>query len=170
MALIHLEPGDPRRCEGLIPHGQCPNEKVTGMTMCHRHGGKKQEHYKKLEALNNYRLTKWHQRIEEKKESTDIKSLRDEIAILRMVLEERLERCTDAHDLILQSGPISDMVMKIERVVSSCHKLEGSMGYLMDKQAVLQFAQVVIQIVGDAVPDERILTIVADKILEAVAA
>jgi hypothetical protein len=104
--------------------------------------------------------------MDEKMGADDVKSLREEIAILRICLEQRLNKCNDAMDMILQSGAISDMVMKINTVVQSCHKLEGSMGHLLDKQAILQFAQVVIGIVGSVLKDhpEHINTI-ADEIL-----
>ncbi len=72
-------------------------------------------------------------------------------------------------DLILQSQAISAMVMNIERVVSSCHKLEGSMGHLLDKQAILQFAQEVISIITKTLDgDDDRLTIIADEILQTV--
>ena len=81
-------------------------------------------------------------------------------------MEERLNKCSDATDLILQSGPISDLVMKIEKVVASCHKLEGQMGTLLDKQAILQFAQAVISIIASELEgQEAIIDAIATKIL-----
>ena len=57
-----------------------------------------------------------------------------------MILEEVLNKCKDSKDLILKSSVISDLVVKVEKLVSSCHKMEGSMGQLLDKSAILQFA------------------------------
>lgn len=120
--------------------------------------------------MRNYRLTKWQARLSEKADAEGLKSLRDEVGILRICLEERLEQCKEPMDLILHSGPISDMVMKIERVVSSCHKLEGSMGQLLDKQAILQFAQVIIGIIGEELAgQENKIATIADRIVESVA-
>ncbi|MDB4726416.1 hypothetical protein OAF54_03175 [bacterium] len=161
---------DPNRCQTTNKVGQCINK---GMKLedgsytanCLAHGGNKQVNSAVARSLKNYKLDRWKAKLAEKTGSDDIKGLREEIGILRVVLEERLNRCEDATDLILQSGPISDMVMKIERVVSSCHKLEGSMGQLLDKQAILQFAQVVISIVGEYV-HEDVLPEVAEKIIE----
>ena len=122
------------------------------------------------ESLRNYQLTiaKWRIKLNDKADAAGVKSLRDEIAILRICLEERLNRCENETDLILQSQAISYMVMNIERVVSSCHKLEGSMGHLLDKQAVLQFAQVVIGIITKVLSDEDQINLIADEILQTV--
>ena len=135
---------------------------------CEAHGGNWAIDRETKNSMRNYNLTKWRAQVAKKTDNEGIKSLRDEIAILRVVLEERLNRCSDATDLILQSGPISDMVMKIERVVTSCHKLEGSMGQLLDKQAILQFATLVIGIVSEEVADEASIEKISDRLLQAI--
>lgn len=163
----------PGRCQTVNSQGQCRNLGVQlddghRGPYCLAHGGRHALKASKDEAIRNYRLTiaRFKAQVEDKVDSEAVKSLREEIAILRICLEERLNRCNDAMDLVLQSGPISDMVMKINTVVQSCHKLEGSMGHLLDKQAILQFAQVVIGIIGSALetqPDK--INIIADEIL-----
>jgi hypothetical protein len=125
------------------------------------HGGNKQLQSQELKSLNNFRLGKWQAHIERHAGDSDIKSLRNEIGILRVMIEERLMKCKDATDLIMQSTAISDLVMKVDRVVTSCHKLEGSMGQLLDKSALLQFASQIIDVIsveleGD---DEKLETI-----------
>jgi len=165
-------PDHPNRCQAVSSRGQCPNLGLlvddTYMANCIAHGGARQRHSTKQESLRNYRLGVWQARVDEKVDAVGIKGLRDEIGILRVILEERLTTCRDSMDLILQSAAISDMVMKIERVVTSCHKLEGSMGHLLDKQAILQFAQVVIGIIGNADLSEAQLNTIAEDILQAV--
>lgn len=165
-------PDDPHRCQAVNSQGQCRNRGAQlpegYASYCLAHGGNKQQAKVIKESARNYKLDKWRSRLNEKADAEGIKSLRDEIGILRIVLEERLNKCNDAHDLILQSGPISDMIMKIEKVVSSCHKLEGSMGQLLDKQAILQFASKVITILGNHIQDEQLLTLIADEIVEGI--
>ena len=164
-------PDDPRRCQAVNSQGQCRNLGIkngdTYHPNCLAHGGNKQVAKEKAEGLRNYRLTKWNAKVQRFGNRPEIKSLRDEIGILRLIMEERLNKCGDAQDLILQSAPISDLVMKIEKVVASCHKLEGSMGQLLDKQAILQFAQTVIGIVATELEgSEDKIERIADKILE----
>ena len=88
-------------------------------------------------------------------ESDNVKDLRDEILILRMLLQEFINnRCKTPNDLIVFSSPIADLVMKVTTVVEKCHKLEGSMGELLDKQAILQFAGEVIKVIGEVFKDQ----------------
>jgi len=166
------DPADPQRCQGVIPSkGQCLNKSLEHSDYCAVHGGNKGEEAYEKQQANNYRLFKWKwkNRLNELSESNNIKSLREEIGILRVLMEERLSRIDDATDLILQSGPISDLVMKIDRVVNSCHKLEGSMGQLLDKAAVLQFANEVIEIIDQEINDPEAVKRIADRMLKALA-
>ena len=134
------------------------------------HGGNKQIESQEITSLRNYQLSRFKAKLERHAESPNIKSLRDEVAILRMMLESKLDQCGDVTDLILQSGPISDMVLKIDKVVNSCHKLEGSMGQLIDKTAILQLAQEFIAIVtgtiGDATIEKELKSTMIDKIAD----
>lgn len=149
-----VQEDDPNRCQAIMKTaGQCRNRALPGGTVCLMHGGNAQERSQNAEKLRNYRLTKFQAQLERHSDSPIIKNLRDEIAILRMALETRLNQCTDESDFIMQSGPISDLVMKIERLVSSCHKLEGAMGNLLDKQAILQFANELITLVNTVVSE-----------------
>jgi len=47
---------------------------------------------------------------------------------------------------------IANLVDKIEKTVASCHKLDASMGQLMDKQALIQFADTVIAAIAEIFP------------------
>ena len=157
---------DPQRCQGIIAgKQQCNKKAVPGSNYCPLHGANSRIQAIKAESLRNYRLTKFRKSVQEKSNSSAIKSLRDEVGILRMMLEEKLNMCEDVHDLILQSGPIGQMVLNIERVVTSCHKLEDSMGQLLDSQAVLRFANRIIDIIGENIQDTEVLEKIANQIM-----
>lgn len=165
MAEHVTDPADPERCQAVTNNGQCPSRSTNGKAYCLAHGGLPDT----KTGLRNYRLTKWRAKIEHHADSPAIKSLRDEIGILRTIMEERLERIKDSHELIMQSGPIADLIMKIEKVVASCHRLEGSLGQTLDKTAVLNFAGIVIQILQDALVNQpEILRRIADEIMSRV--
>lgn len=167
--IIKVEEDDPNRCQcTTTQYGQCMNKAVPESDFCICHGGNHAIEKRNKEAMKNYVLTKFQARIERHKGAPDIKSLRDEVAILRMLMEERLNHCKDDLDLILQSGPISDLVMKIDKLVNSCHKLEGSLGQLLDKQAVLQFASQVISVITENLDDPVKIDLISTGILEIV--
>ena len=169
-----IDEADPNRCQGIAGNqGQCYNMAVKtedGVygNFCLAHGGNKFLESQKKCAIRNYQLDKFKGRLNRHAGSSGLKSLRDEIAILRMIMEERLNACRDATDLILNSGAISDLVLKIDKLVSSCHKLEGSMGQLLDKSAILQFAAEIIEIVGDEVQNEEVIEAIGNRIMKAV--
>ena len=148
---------------------QCRNQALEGSSYCAAHGGNKAVQSAEKASLNNYRLNKFNVRLQQLSTSPGIKSLRDEIAILRIMMEERLNMCNGAVDLMLHSHSISDLVMKIDKVVNSCHKLESNMGALLDKQDIIQFGGELINIIGNHITDEDILTALSNEIISAVA-
>lgn len=146
------------RCDFIISNGQqCRNKIVPGATRCPLHGANKQIEKAKRESLNMYRLAKYQNRVDEFASHDKVKGLRDEIGILRMILEEKIVGADDVTELMLRSGPISDFVMKIEKLVSSCHRLEFQLGGLLDKTRIKQIANEMLNSVatrvGEILPD-----------------
>lgn len=161
---------DPERCQGKCATGQCPNKGIvlpSGVrgSFCAVHGGASTVSAEQKQSYRNYQLTKFKARQERHATSPQIKNLRDEVGILRMMMEERLNKCRDDADLILQSGAISDLALKIEKVVGSCHKLEGSMNQLLDKQAILQFASEMISVISEEIKDSVVLDRITNKLM-----
>lgn len=167
-------PADPHRCQAMTrAQGQCTNKGVKlddGYGgFCRVHGGNKTQQAHEAKKARNYRLTKFQAQLERQSDSSAIKSLREEIGILRMLMEEKLNRCTDMAGLLLESQQISDLVLKIEKLVVSCHRLEGSMGQTLDKQAILQFASEIITIIGTRLEgQEEVIEKIANDIVAVV--
>lgn len=129
------------RCEGVSQSlGACPFKKINNSNFCARHGGNSRLDAVKAEKVRNYRLRKWQSRVTEFADNEQIKSLREEVGILRMILEEMLGQCQDSTDLMLYSARMSSLVLNIEKLVVSCDKLENRMGLLLNKSSILQLA------------------------------
>ncbi len=143
---------DPNRCQANNAHGQCSIRAIPGLKYCRMHAAASAHHQRNQDA-NMYRLGRWQRRVQELGTSDKVKSLRDEIGILRMLLEERFSKINDTTDLLIQSHTISDMVLKVERVVTACHKIEKSMGDLLDKSEITRFADMVVSIIEDVLSD-----------------
>ena len=160
----------PHRCQHVNNVGQCHNLAVelrdgAGWSeKCLVHGGNASLIAQDKAGLKNYRLTKYQQRLGELRSNAFIKDLRDELAILRMILEEKLNSVANPTDLILQSGNISDMVMKIERLVTSCQKLEDRLGVTIDKAKVIAIAEQIIAIISLHEKDTTVLEAIANDI------
>lgn len=156
------------RCSAVTKQGQCRNKATTDGGTCPVHGGNKRLESMEAESIRNYQLAKFQVELNRHADSPRLKSLNDEVAILRMTLENHLNQCQDATDLIMKSHLISDLVIKIEKLVKSCHTLETSLGGVMDKQAILNFASKVIDVISANISDEAILSSISDGILNLV--
>lgn len=162
--------GHPNRCGAMAGVNQCPNLSVELSegafgTRCLAHGGNTQQASAKAKSLHNYRLTRWQGELERHAGSSQIKSLRDEVGIARMLLETRLNQIEDGGGLLLQSHHISDMLSRIERLVVSCQKVETMTGQMLDKQDLAEFGSQVIAIIYSHVEDAEILEAISTEIL-----
>lgn len=149
-------PAAPNRCQQVIPNiGQCRNQAVEGGVKCLAHGGHKELESQRAVSLRIFRLGQWQARADEFNSHPNIKSLREEVGILRILLEERFAHCKSSTDLMLQAGPISDLVLKIEKVVASCHRLESAMGEHLEKGQLMIFAGEIVNIIAEVIGDDQ---------------
>ena len=89
-------------------------------------------------------------------------------AVLGEIGVPTFAQCETGFDLLVQSQKIGDLVMKITSVVEKCHKLEGSMGQLLDKKTIIQMANTFIHIISEEDLPEEVLERIANRILESV--
>jgi hypothetical protein len=85
-----------------------------------------------------------------------------------LLLTKIIGNCHSDNDLLLRSSTISEMVMKIDKLVRSCNKLDKSMGKMVNKQQLTEFGQVVIVLVAKYLPNPELLRIFADEMTEAI--
>lgn len=160
------------RCDFIINSGdQCGNFAADGVARCEMHGANKQLAALENKSLRVYRLAKHGARIAEHADHSKVKGLREEIGILRILLEEKWNSVDNDHELLLMSGPIADLVMKIEKLVASCHRLEASLGGLLDKAKVKQIANEMMNSVNTRINEilEDVSPDLTSKLLEAIA-
>ena len=134
----------------------CIIKRLPGSRFCAAHGGNKGAESTAKKMLKNYRLTKFAAEVQEKQGSSDIKSLTGEIGMLRQIIQEQWNSCDDANDLILKSGPISDLFTKLEKLVNSCNNIDKTLGNLIDKEKVVLFAQTIVTIISPYIPEEKL--------------
>lgn len=161
-----LEHDSPYRCKAPGGEGQCPMRAVEGSNYCMRHGGNKTIEKLDAAAVRGMRLARWQSRANELADHPQVKGLREEIGILRICLEETVCRCKDAEDIFMLSNKISDLILKIEKLVSSCHRLEQSTGQSLDKTAALNFAAGIIDVIAKHVTEAVLIDRITDEILE----
>jgi hypothetical protein len=153
------------RCIATVKSGQCPYVKDNNTDYCPMHGANKGVIKANGEVRRNYQLRRWKNRVDSFADNDQIKSLREEIGILRMVMEELLNKCEDSTDLLMTSHRIADVAMKIEKLVVSCDKLENRMGLLLSKRAVVQLAGEYVQIINNYVSDPDTIERISEEMI-----
>lgn len=162
--VMMTHPADPERCQGVTAAGQCQHKGIPGKQYCAVHISSTLR-CEERSNQRNYRIAKWRARLEEFADNPQVKGLREEIGLLRILLEELVNTCTDSTKLILASNKISDLILKIEKLVSSCHRLEKSTGMLLDKSSAIQLASKFVQIIAEEVDDPVLIEKISDKLI-----
>jgi len=162
--MVHTTFDDPNCCK----HDGCTWKAVEGCTHCAMHGGANQAKNNNKKAIRTYTLTKFRDQMDHFMGDDNIKGLREEIGILRIVMQERLEQCTTSVDLLSHSHMIGDLAMKIEKLVTSCNKIEKSLGQYLDKNATVQLGMEVVAIVTKHVDDTKAIENIAEDLLGAI--
>jgi len=123
------------RCRHLHKNGnQCKEETIEGSSFCHKHASPKAN-------LHSYILS--HLPLKEssaRHAASEIASLRDEIAITRALVEERLNLISNPSELLAACGQVNSLLLTIERLVQTSVKTEEKLGELLSKTAVVELA------------------------------
>jgi len=162
----------PERCQYIMKQGQgdqCRNKREPDSDYCKAHiaGHLRLANKKKAKMYN---IGVYQQRLEEFSSHDAYRDLTNEIAIARMTLEKIIASCKTSNDLLAQSGKIGDMLMKVEKLVSSCNKLQKASGDLLEAQSVLDLASKIIVVIDEHVEDADTKGQIADKIMELLSA
>ena len=129
------------------------------------HGGIVSQTLEKKAAVATYRLTKYQARMQEFANSSEIKSLREEIGIIRMVLEELINSCDSTNKLIVFTDRISHLVEQLRKLVESCQRLEVQNNDLLDRKIVIVIADTIVTRIGNYVHDPEKLKLLAGEIV-----
>lgn len=157
---------DPRRCKGRAPDGQCRNVSVTGSDYCLAHGGhdltdmRKQQGFLLAKAEDQGRLSALSDTLE------PVKELRSTIALTHMLIEKRWNSVKDDTDLLTHCGPLNQMIATMEKLVSSCHRIETNLGELLARQAIIALAKDMVQIVIEELEGIDDYELIIDRITE----
>ncbi len=137
---------DPRRCKGSIREGQCLNVAADGSDYCLCHNGvdrgpaRRLRKYLLASAEDQGLLAKY-------ADDDELKSLREEIALVRMMMQNTLASAQADVDKINAYSKVNTFLLTLERLMKTCHSLEQSLGQLVGKPALIRLGQQLCQIV-----------------------
>ena len=144
--------------------GQCTRDACEGKDYCPIHfQGDPEEVEKRVYRLQNHDRRIRHATLSGHDE---IRSIREEVAVARMLLEERLNSIKTDADLVAACGPLNTLLLTIEKLTSSCLKLDKSVGNLLAKPVLLKMASDIVEIILDELADIPDHELIVDKISE----
>jgi hypothetical protein len=134
------DPADPGRCQAKNSIGQCRGVKLEGSDYCRLHAGP----YRPLgKGIRQYYLVKAEDRtrLAALAEHNDIKSLRDEIGLTRIMIEEIWNSGQSAAERLRNFGAVRLHINDLEKLVKTCNQLEERLGTLLAKPTLLRVGQ-----------------------------
>ncbi len=151
------------QCEHVNKHtGQCTREACEGVNKCPLHTGSDPEKFeKRLYRLQNHDRRVRHEALSDHDE---LRSIREEVAVARMLLEERLNSIKTDADLVSACGPLNTLLLTIEKLTSSCLKLDISVGNLLAKPVILKMSNNIVAIILEELVDIPGHELIIDKI------
>jgi len=166
-------PSPEKRCQHVNDDAQCPLERVEGSNYCHTHDA---HALQRLEdkKVRQYLLTEaqYSNRLAALSDHDDIKSLREEIAFARMLIEKRFNMIHDDGDLLAACGTLNTLLLTVERLVKSCNLVERNLGTLLSKPSVLTLGREIIQIIVEELEDiaehDEIIDRIGDRIISVI--
>jgi hypothetical protein len=138
---------DPNRCKGAAPDGQCRNQAEPGCEYCRAHGGSD-----KLAAVrkSQYMLTRHRARVAALAEHEDAKTLRDEIAMVKELIEEVWNRINDTDaSLISGCSELNRLFMTLEKLIKTSETVERNRNLTLSKTTIFIFGKEVVNILKD---------------------
>lgn len=163
------DPMDPRLCKAQGNNGNpCPYLAEEGDKYCVKHAARKVR-ANRNDRVMRYRLGQEKERLaQEMQDDPTALTLRDEIIVLRLTLQDVLTRAdSEAHGFILNAEIISGLTRQIGSLVEKCFKLEQYSDEHLSRTQVLELANTIMEIVADFVTPEEI-QIITSKISQAV--
>jgi len=159
--IIRTTEDDPARCQSNDAKGQCMNKSVEGTEYCPVHGGRDKMPHRRIYELKK---SKYQATLERQTDHEGVKSLRTEIGVLRMLMETRLNRIEDDSQLMLESQGISNLVVQIEKLVSSCNKIDLQFSNILTEEQAIQWMAEISDIIDENINDSEIKVIIAAEI------
>lgn len=162
----------PNRCQGIVATGhnagQCWYKAVPNSTFCPRCGGAPQINKNEAMALKNYRLKQYAERVGSLANNPEIKNLREEIGITRMVLETLLNKVQNENELLIYIDKITGLVDSIKKLIEAAQKMEEKNNNLLDRQVVIVIGDSIVSLLSNYITDPDQLNEIGGKICESI--
>lgn len=100
-----------------------------------------------------YRLGKWQARMQEFKDSPELKTLNNELGILRIIFEETLAQAQTSEELLFAAGKIMQISDKIKETLNVSTQLELKLNQHLSTQQLFAIAEQILNLAIKYIPD-----------------
>lgn len=144
------------QCDFISDGIRCPYKKSANSNYCSMHNSKALSNT--LAGALRYKL-KSSERVQELKDGPNTKNLYDEIALLRYLLEsvwQQIEKQMDEgneHAFLQNHSKITDIIDRIDKLITNTHKIEKSLGHLLDQSQLYDVIEQVITVIETELHD-----------------
>lgn len=164
--LVRVEKDDPKRCQAMANGDQCPMKVYEDSRFCILHGGTPRSvNYDKLYQFKKTKYLQYlSQQIDRFTDSKKSKDISEEIGILRVTLQEVLNKVGDGENgIIYYSSQINQLILNIDKLIQSSLKLDQRVGNLLDRKTVINLAQKLMDAIGEEIENPDTLSKIAER-------
>lgn len=160
------QPGD-HLCVATTAKGPCFNKVDYPGGLCAAHGGNRQKLALEKESIYSRLNAQYKERIKQMTDHTGHYSLKEEVGVLRILLENLLESVqSDPSKLLRMTGPAADLITKIEKLVLSSLRAERYIGGLLSRDQAGRMLQEAVDVIAEEIEDVEILERIAARLSE----
>lgn len=154
------------QCEGRKEDGsRCTNRALIDSHLCANCFSK--SHTKRItkERRRMYDLAQYNGDVDRFARAGEIKSLREEIAISRMLVERILKTipADSPAELLARFPQVNQGIKTIESLVTQCNKFDITAGQMLDKSEVARLSSEIVRIVADEIEDTAVLERISER-------
>ena len=157
------------RCHHSGRRGQCPYQAIDSSAFC-------EKHTKEADRIMNYRLNDpdLRERLEHHGAAECIEIVRNEVVLLRALIEDRLNLAKTEAERIAAFNVVHPALNTLEKLVTSIQKLEHNASLSLEKGAAKKLAEdigkILIEELNDVPDRDNIIDRVSRRIADAVMA
>lgn len=157
----------PDRCQGNRgDQGQCWNFKNPGSDYCMAHGGNRAPQEAAKRDLRLYQSNMFLAKVKEIGEEKELLSLNREVALMKSLVEAKLNLITDEHSFAMNHAGVAGLLMNLDKLVTSCARLNDKLGMSMNAQQALAFSDDVLSCIAEEIKDPDVIKRIQARIRE----
>lgn len=151
------------KCTRSGPSGSCPLDAVEGSLFCEKHSNE-------IALRSNYALADAKLASKLAADPGDvIYSLRDEVTLMRAMIEDRLNMCNCDAEKLVAYQQVATWIATVDKLVNSLNRLEKEVGATLTKDALFEVARKLIAIILEEIkhlPDhENVIDAISHRVV-----